>query len=51
MYSMDDFLRLQGADALRSLDRTRARTGVRARPRSTDVDAFLSACGLRGKRK
>lgn len=52
MYSMDDFLRLNSGDAMnRTLDRNRQRAGIRLRQRTTDVDAFLSACGIKGKRK
>ncbi|MBO6847233.1 MAG: hypothetical protein QUV02_12420 [Maricaulis sp.] len=52
MYSMDDFLRLNSGDVLnRALDRNRQRAGIRLRQRTTDVDAFLSACGIKGKRK
>ena len=52
MYSMDDFLRLNSADGFsRSLERNRQRAGIRVRQRNTDVDAFLSACGIKGKRK
>jgi hypothetical protein len=51
MYSMDEILRLQGGDPMRRMQRTRAQTGIRPLPRTTDVDSFLSACGLKGKRK
>jgi|TARA_R110000868_G_scaffold53249_7_gene167373 hypothetical protein len=53
MYSMmDEILRLNGADSFNhNLDRARTRAGVRARPRNHDVDSFLSACGLKAKRK
>ena len=52
MYSMDDFLRLHSGDVLnRAFDRNRQRAGIRLRQRNTDVDAFLSACGIKGKRK
>ena len=52
MYSMDDFLRLNaGASVERTIDRNRARAGLRARQRTTDVDAFLSSCGVKGRRR
>lgn len=52
MYSMDEFLRLNGSDSFsRTLDRSRERAGIRVRARNHDVDGFLSACGLKAKRK
>lgn len=53
MYSMmDEVLRLNGSDSLtRTLDRSRERAGIRVRARNHDVDSFLSACGLKAKRK
>ena len=53
MYSMmDEVLRLNGSDSFtRTLDRSRERAGVRVRARNHDVDGFLSACGLKAKRK
>tara|TARA_R110000868_G_scaffold162329_7_gene393458 strand:+ start:1326 stop:1502 length:177 start_codon:yes stop_codon:yes gene_type:complete len=53
MYSMmDEVLRLNGSDSFaRTLDRSRERAGVRVRARNHDVDSFLSACGLKAKRK
>lgn len=51
MYSMDEFLRFQSADALRNLNKAREKAGVRVRARSNDVNAFLSACGLKAKRR
>ena len=35
----------------RELDRARSRSGVRRRAATTDVDAFLEASGLRGRRR
>gem|GEM_PF-2565787 len=43
----DDHLRLTGCTGLRSLARGET-AGVRSRPRTTDVDAFLERCGLSG---
>lgn len=43
----DDHLRLTGCTGLRSLSRGEA-AGVRARPRTTDLDAFLERAGLSG---
>ncbi len=53
MYSMmDEVLRLNGCDSFsRTLDRSRERAGVRVRARNHDVDGFLSACGLKARRK
>ncbi|MDG1419267.1 MAG: hypothetical protein P8J78_00160 [Maricaulis sp.] len=52
MYSMDAIIRFNGADALNhAMDRNRAKAGVRIAQRSTDVNAFLAACGVKGKRK
>jgi len=52
MYSMDDILRFQGATTLnRTLDRQRSRAGVRRNTQTTDINAFLAACGIKGKRK
>jgi hypothetical protein len=53
MYSMmDEVLRLNGSDSFtRTLDRSRERAGIRVRARNHDVDSFLSACGLKAKRK
>jgi len=52
MYSMDDILRFQGASTLdRTLDRHRTRTGVRRKAQTTDINAFLAACGVKGRRK
>lgn len=51
MYSMDDFLRLQGPIAIRRSETARQKAGVLTRPRTMDIEAFLAACGLRGKQK
>ncbi|MHA6287201.1 hypothetical protein [Maricaulis sp. CAU 1757] len=51
LYGLDDLNRNGGDMLSRSMNRSRARTGVRVLPRTTDVDGFLSACGFRGKRK
>ena len=51
MHSMDDFLRLQSCDPLSRLNRNRERYGLRERRSVMDVNAFLSACGVKGKRK
>tara|TARA_R110000744_G_scaffold36034_6_gene83297 strand:+ start:41560 stop:41850 length:291 start_codon:yes stop_codon:yes gene_type:complete len=52
MYSMDEFLRLNGSDSFtRTLDRSRERAGVRLRGGGHDVNSFLSACGLKARRK
>ncbi|MGX6647288.1 hypothetical protein ACWCOP_05030 [Maricaulaceae bacterium MS644] len=47
MFHADDHLRLTGATGLRSLARGET-AGVRSRPRTTDVDAFLERSGLSG---
>jgi hypothetical protein len=47
MFHSDDHLRLTGATGLRSLARGET-AGVRSRPRTTDVDAFLERSGLSG---
>jgi hypothetical protein len=52
MYSMDEFLRLNGGDAMnRIMDRNRQRAGIRRNARNTDINAFLASCGLKGRRK
>lgn len=52
MYSIDELTRFNtGSMMSRGLDRARGRAGVRRLPRTNDVDAFLSACGLTGKRR
>jgi hypothetical protein len=52
MYSMDDFLRLNGGDTLsRTMDRNRQRAGIRRNARNTDINAFLASCGFKGRRK
>lgn len=52
MYSMDEFLHLNGSDSFtRTLDRSRERAGVRLRGGGHDVNSFLSACGLKAKRR
>ena len=48
MSAFDDHLRLTGCDALAGLERARARTGVRARPRTTDWNAVFERAGLVG---
>lgn len=52
MSHMNDFFRLNGGDAFtHHLDRSRQRAGVRARPGTVDVNAFLEAAGLKGRRR
>jgi len=48
MFHHDDHLRLTGCTGLRSLARGET-AGVRARPRTTDVEAFLDRAGLAGR--
>lgn len=48
MSGFDDHLRLTGCDALSGLGRARARTGVRARPRTTDWNAVFERAGVAG---
>lgn len=51
-YGIDEWRYVNaGAMINRSLDRSRERAGVRSRPRTTDVDAFLASAGLSAKRK
>lgn len=47
MFHHDDHLRLTGCTGLRSLSRGET-AGVRSRPRTIDVDAFLERAGLSG---
>lgn len=47
-----EFFRLSGGDALNHhLDRSRQRAGIRRRPGTVDVNAFLEAAGLKGRRR
>ena len=52
LYGIDDW-RYMNANAIinRALDRSRERAGVKAKPRTTDVDAFLANSGLSAKRR
>ena len=52
LYGIDDW-RYMNANAMinRALDRSRERAGVKAKPRTTDVDAFLANSGLSAKRR
>lgn len=52
LYGIDDW-RHMNANAMidRALDRSRERAGVRAKPRTTDINAFLASTGLTAKRK
>lgn len=47
MFHSDDHLRLTGCTGLGSLSRGET-AGVRSRPRTTDVNAFLERSGLSG---
>lgn len=47
MFHADDLIRPIRTGA--GLERVRERAGVRARPRTTDVDAFLDGLGLGGR--
>ena len=51
-YGIDDW-RHMNANAMidRALARSRERAGVRAKPRTTDINAFLASTGLSAKRK
>jgi hypothetical protein len=43
---------LNGGDAMtHHLDRTRTRTGIRRRAATTDVNAFLEASGIKGRKR
>lgn len=43
---------LNGGDAFtHHLDRTRARTGIRRRAATTDVNAFLDSAGIKGRKR
>jgi hypothetical protein len=52
LYGIDDWRAMNaGAMINRSLERARARAGVKARPRTTDVDSFLATAGLSARRR
>ena len=48
MFHHDDHLRLTACTGLRTLARGEA-AGVRSRPRTTDIEAFLERTGLSGR--
>ncbi|XBQ16404.1 MAG: hypothetical protein ABL308_00660 [Oceanicaulis sp.] len=48
MFHHDDHLRLTACSGLKTLQRGEA-AGVRARPRNTDLAAFLDRAGLAGR--
>ncbi|WP_297735149.1 hypothetical protein [uncultured Maricaulis sp.] len=51
LYGIDDWRSMNANDMLnRSLERNRSRSGIRALPRTNDVNAFLASFGLKGKR-
>lgn len=50
-YGIDDWRSMNANDMLnRTMDRNRTRAGVRTLPRTTDVNAFLAAFGVKGRR-
>lgn len=52
MSRSDEFLRLYSGDILvRDRARDYERSGVRVLPRTTDVNAFLASCGIKGRRR
>ncbi|WP_394692423.1 hypothetical protein [Hyphobacterium sp.] len=43
---------LNGGDAMtHHFDRTRSRSGIRRRAATTDVNAFLDAAGIKGRKR
>lgn len=50
MSRLDDFFRLYSG-VIPAREQTYARSGVRMLPRTVDIDAFLAACGVRGRRR
>tara|TARA_Y100000052_G_C2919943_1_gene67626 strand:- start:368 stop:529 length:162 start_codon:yes stop_codon:yes gene_type:complete len=52
MYGIDDW-RYMNANSMinRAMERSRERAGVKAKPRTTDVDAYLASNGLTAKRR
>ena len=51
MSPADELFRLTGGDAFNHhLDRSRQRAGIRRRPGTADVNAFLEFSGLRGRK-
>lgn len=52
MSRFDDFFRLYSGD-IQVHERARGydRSGVRLLPRTTDVNAFLASCGIKGRRR
>lgn len=52
MSSTNWLFALNGGDAMSyHLDRTRNRTGIRRRAATTDVNAFLDASGIKGRKR
>ncbi|MCF8878383.1 hypothetical protein L5876_00965 [Hyphobacterium sp. SN044] len=52
MSPIEEYFRLNGGDAFNHhLDRSRQRAGIRRRPGTVDVNAFLEAAGLKGRRR
>ncbi|MFT6462148.1 hypothetical protein [Maricaulis maris] len=51
LYGIDDWRAMNANDMLtRTMDRNRSRAGVRTLPRTNDVNAFLAAFGVKGRR-
>ena len=51
LYGIDDWRTMNANDMLtRTMDRIRSRAGVRTLPRTNDVNAFLAAFGVKGRR-
>ncbi|WP_421790904.1 hypothetical protein [Hyphobacterium sp.] len=52
MSSTNWLFALNGGDAMsHHLDRTRDRAGIRRRAATTDVNAYLDASGIKGRRR
>jgi len=52
MSSTNWLIALNGGDAMNhQLDRARNRAGIRRRAATTDINAFLDASGIKGRKK
>ena len=51
MYGIDEWRYMNAGSMInRALDRSRERSGVRAKPRNTDVDAYFAGAGINARR-